>query len=297
MRFLHACLMGVLLAACVSGQERTEAAKKQKSAAEAKLTAAKIKTAVAETDDLLLFATLPEEKTKALSAAMQKTFAVAAKPLKIDPASPPWPGKLSVFVFTELRQYKAFLLDALKRAPLQRETRALELRGDTPTAIDGVGLGEKPTDAQMTAEVSGLVAAALMSRKAGVGVGTIPYSLPEWLQTGFGQACYARADATGNRLSAHKSKVKSLFNKTRGQGFRAAAVWGDTASPEGELLAVSFVEYLAFGPDADKFPTFLEAFKPGETGEAPSVGMVLTAMEWKPDALEAGWRKWVATGK
>ena len=41
------------------------------------------------------------------------------------------------------------------------------------------------------------------------------------------QACYARADATGGRLTAHKSKVKQLFNRTRGQGFTTAAVWGD----------------------------------------------------------------------
>src|SRR5206468_10863238 len=134
------------------------------------------------------------------------------------------------------RQYKTFVLDALKRPPLPRETRAVELRGDTPTAVIGVGLGEKPTEAQVTAEVCGVTAAALMSRKAGVG-GTIPFSLPDWLQTGFGQACYARADATGARLSAHKSKVRSLYNRTRGQGFKTSAVWGDAASLEGELLA------------------------------------------------------------
>ena len=295
MRFT-ACLVSLVLVGPLFAQERAEAAKKQKAVAEGKLAAAKIKAAAAETDDLLVFAMLPEEKAKALSAAMQKTYAVAAKPLKLDPASPPWPGKLSVFVFTEPRQYKTFVLDALKRPPLPRETRALELRGDTPTAIDGVGLGEKPTEAQMTAEVCGLVAAALMSRKAGVG-GTIPFSLPEWLQTGFGQACYVRFDASGSRLSAHRSKVRSLYNKTRGQGFTTAAVWGGTASAESELLAASFVEYLAFGPDADKFPAFVEAFKPGETGDAPTVAAVLEALEWKADALEAGWRKWVATGK
>src|SRR5262249_40950381 len=198
---------------------------------------------------LLVFATLPEEKTKALAAAMQKTYAVAAKPLKVDPASPPWSGKLTVFVLTGPRQYKTFVLDALKRPPLPRETQALELRGDTPTAVVGVGLGEKPTDAQVTAEVSGLVAGALVSRKAGVG-GTIPFSLPDWLQTGYGQACYARADATGNRLSAHRAKVKSLYNKTRGQGFKTSALWGDAASAENELLAAGLVEDLAFGPDA-----------------------------------------------
>src|SRR4051812_16517906 len=238
LRWLLACLLSSCLVAPSFAQERAEAAKKQKAAAEAKLTAAKFKAAAAETDDLLVFATLSEEKTKALSAAMQKTYAVAAKPLKLDPASPPWPGKLTVFVFTEPRQYKTFLLDALKRPPLPRETRALELRGDTPTAIDGVGLGEKPTYAQVTAEVSGLVAAALLSRKAGVG-GTIPFSLPDWLQTGFGQVCYARADANGSRLTAHRSKVKALYNRTRGLGFTTAAVWGGTGSTENELVAAS----------------------------------------------------------
>ena len=295
MRFA-AFVVSLVLVSPLFAQERAEAAAKQKAAAETKLTAAKIKAAAAETDDLLVFATLSEERTKSLSTAMQKTYAVAFKALKLDPASPPWSGKLSVFVFTEPRQYKGFVLDALKRSPLPRETRALELRGDTPSAIDGVGLGEKPTDAQVTAEVCGLVAGALMSRKAGVG-GSIPFSLPDWLQTGFGQAAYVRADAGGARLTAHRSKVKALYNKTRGQGFKTASVWGDTATPESELLAVSFVEYLVFGPDAEKFPAFLEAFKPGETGDAPTVAAVLTAMDWKVETLEAGWRKWVATGK
>src|SRR4051812_5056526 len=161
LRWLLACLLSSCLVAPSFAQERAEAAKKQKAAAEAKLTAAKIKAAAAETDDLLVFATMPEEKAKALSASMQRTYAVAAKPLKIDPTSPPWPGKLSVFVFNEPRQYKTFVLDALKRPPLPRETRAVELRGDTPTAVIGVGLGEKPTDTQVTAEVCGVTAAAL----------------------------------------------------------------------------------------------------------------------------------------
>lgn len=295
MRFT-ACLFSLAFVSPLVAQDQAEVAKKQKAEAEAKLKATGFKTAVAETDDLLVFTALSAEKMKALTAAMQKTYAVAVKPLKLDPASPPWPGKLSVFVFTEPRQYKTFVLDALKRPPQPRETRALELRGDTPTAVDGVGLGEKPTEAQMTAEVCGLVAAALLSRKGGVG-GTIPFDLPDWLKTGFGTACYVRADANGSRLGAHRAKVRALYGRTRGQAFTTAAVWGDVASPQGELVTASFVEYLAFGPDADKFPAFVEAFKPGETGDAPSVAAVLTAMEWKPEALEAGWRKWVATGK
>jgi hypothetical protein len=293
-------VVSLVVGLCVGpagADEKSDAAARQKSAARARLDVAKLKLTEAETDDLLLYAPVPAERMKSAATTIQKCYGTAARALGYDAKETPWTGKLTVFVVAGSRTYRTFVLDALKKLPDGNELAALELRSDAPFVVVGID-SEKPADSRVATEASIQVAAALASRKAGVGRSAITFGLPAWLRSGFGRAVFLRSDGRGSKQADHKQQVKALFNRTRGTAFQTAAVWGDAVNPQSELLTVSLVEYLAFGPAAEKFPALLAGFKPAdEDAPAPTISTVLASLEWKVEDLEAGWRKWVLTGK
>jgi hypothetical protein len=247
-----------------------------------------------ETDELIVIAPFAGEKLKKLATDVQKTYASASKILKFDAKQDPIAGKVAVYVFTDPKQHKIFLLQALKKSPRGKELYDIQLRGETPYIIVNAGADEKPTDAAVTAITCRAVGAGLLNVKAGM---TADTSLPGWLETGFGNAVMYRAEGNSAKLAAHKSKIKALAAKTRGQALTLGIVWGEGSSPDGELLVTSFTEYLVFGPGAEQFPAILTALKPGEGNDMPTIMTAFQSLEWMPTDVEAEWRKWVLTGK
>jgi hypothetical protein len=288
--------IGFILAP-LSADERSDAISLQKAAAQKKLEAARLKLTAVETEDLLLYVPVPADRIKAVAEPIQKGYTTAAKVLRYEKKVPPWTGKLAVFVVAGSRSYKDFILDALNQLPDSGEQATMDLRNDTPYLVVGFD-NEKGTESQIVGETSLQVAGVLLSRKAGVGRSSIPFSMPDWLRKGFGRAVLLRMDGSANRLMEHRGRVRSLYSRTRGLAFQTAVVWGDKTIPQSELLATSLVEYLTFGPAAEKFPAFLAGFRPQDENAAPpTTNAVLSGMEWKVEDLEAGWRKWVVTGK
>jgi hypothetical protein len=108
-----------------------------------------------------------------------------------------------------------------------------------------------------------------------------------------------RADGNTARLANHKARVRTavLGTKARPSIVRPIDVWGGLKTKDSPVIAASFVEYLMFGPDAEKFPKFLAAFKPSDDQPFPSVAAALADLQWSPEALEIGWKQWVARGK
>lgn len=297
MTLSHLSLCAVLLMLSIGfarGDEKSDAAKKQKAAADALLKSAKLTTTHAESDDLLVYSSFSEDKTKALAASAQKSYVAGRKALKVAADEKLWPGKLTVIVLPESRQYKGFVLSALKRSPTNRESFTFELRSDEPFVLIGTALGEKPTDAEMMAEAAGFVAAAVLNKKAGTGAA----GLPEWFSRGFARATHIHTEGNASKATAFHQKVKALYSKYRGNGFKPANVWDNMiASAETNTVATSFVEYLAFGPEAEQFPKLIQALKPTEESPNPTVATALAAIEWPVDSIESSWRKWIASGK
>ncbi len=275
--------------------DAADALAKQQSAVQANLKAGKVTLATAETADLIVSAPYAPERVAKLAAEVQKAYTAALKTLKYEPKDDPIAGKLAVYVITDPKAHKIFLLQALKRSPRGKEAVDRDLRGDTPQLVISAGADDKPTEASSTAQACRAVAAALLNVKAGTT--TADAGLPGWLESGFGDAVALRADGNAARLAAHAAKVKALAQKSRGQALQLKAVSGDAPSADGQLLATSFAEYLVFGPGADKFDAVLTAFKPGEGNETPTVWTAFAAADWKVDAVELAWRRWVLTGK
>lgn len=293
-------LFAALLAVIGSGpagraDDAADTLAKQREAVKANVQAGKVALATAETGELIVCAPYPAERVARLAADVQKAYAGALKALKYETKDDPVPGKLAVYVLTDPKAHKVFLLQALKRSPRGKEAVDLVLRGDAPHVVLNAGADEKPTEAGVTAQAGRAVAAALLNVKAGTTSGEA--GLPGWLETGFGNAVTLRLDGSAGRLAAHKAKVKTLTQKTQGLALSLKAVAGEVASPDADAVATSFAEYLVYGPGADKFPGILTALKPGEGNDAPTIWTALTAADWKAEDAEAGWRRWVLTGK
>ncbi len=275
-------LFALLLGTAAAADDREEAAK-------AALAAAKITTVtVAESPDLRVFATLPQAKTAALATAAQKAQSAATTALKLGEKAG-WGGKLTVYAVTDARQTRALLLFGLKQVG-NREAARVDVRSDTPSVLVGVSPGEKRSDAQLTADVQAQVATAVLVKAAGDGA-----DLPAWLRVGFGRAIQARTDGPKTQ-AALKAKLKVLADKADAK-LSPADVWAASDNPDAELLAVGFVDYLVFGPPADKFPRFLTGFKPTDEVQQPTVQTALAAAGLKPEWLADGFKAWLSGGK
>jgi hypothetical protein len=273
------------------GDDRSEAIIAQRKAAEANLAEAKLKVASAETDDLLVFANLPVAKLKPLATALQKTHAAAVKASKRTETDPLWTGKLAVYVLPDARQYKTFVQQGLKQSPAAREEYRLDTKVAPPFVVVGAGVGEKLADAQLTATASALVGAAVLDKAHDV-------VLPDWLRLGFGRAVYLRTDGpTSARMNAHRARVKALYVRTNGEAFSPWAVWGGDRVAEFDTLSTSFAEFLTYGPLAGGLPKFIGGLKPTEQNDSPTPEQATAAAGWKPEALDAGWKRWVLAGK
>lgn len=283
-----------LLGSAGRADEAADKLAKQQAAVKANLKAGKVALTTAETADLIVSAPYPAERVAKLAAEVQKAYAAAVKTLKYEPKDSPVAGKLAVYVLADPKAYKIFLLQALKKASRGKEAVEADLRSETPYLVLNAGADEKPTEAGAAAQASRAVAVAVLSIKAGT-TGTA--GLPTWVETGFGNAVALRAEGNAGKLAAHAGKVKALVAKSRGAALQLKAVYGDAPSADADLVTTSFLEYLVYGPGAEKFPELLTALKTSEGGEAPTLWTAFTTLEWKPETVEAAWRKWAVTGK
>jgi hypothetical protein len=294
-------LLGSLLAALAVGSPRDASAQdndkelvaKAKAAARENLKKCKIdKPTVVETDRLIVAGSIPAEKAKALGAVLEKTLTVARKAAKYEDKEPGWKGKLTVYFLPDGEEFKAFMRRVLQTTP---EGGYADLRAEVPLVVDPADLPGKPTDADLYAATAARVAGELLRAK-----GTGTQVVPGWLRDGFGRVTAMRAEGlTSKRYAAYKKTAQAaVFGKT-GKPATLEEVWSDAQSARGELLANSFAEFLAYGPRANDFGKVIDALRPSEAVQNPTVQQHgFEALGWKDQAApDAAWKRWVATGK
>jgi hypothetical protein len=267
---------------------------KQKKQAGANLKQAEIANAVTvETDDLIVCATLPEDRAKTLAAGLQKCYLTARKPLGYEEKEQPWTGKLTYYFVTEPRQFKTFMRAVVGESPRDSEYH-FALKGDAPYVLDLAEVSSPAAQPEMFGEAGALVAVAVLNAKTGSGV-----TLPDWARMGFGRAVSLRAEGPNSpRVTAYRSRAKSAVLGGSGKPpAKLSDVWDGTGR-DGPVLATSLMDFLAFGPKAADFPKVVSALKPGDNNTPPALPMALetaTGMKWMD--LELAWKKWVQSGK
>jgi hypothetical protein len=291
---------GLLACLCLASSAFAQASpadvlKKQKATADDQIKTAKLgKVATVETESLLVYSTLTEDKLKPIAEYAEKVFDTTCATLKYDDKKKPFPGKLAVFVLADrTKEYVPFVKLVEQRSGKidAEESFSMRLRGDEPGVTVSLASSTKFSEAALREETGKTIAAAVLDMKAGAPA--VPFSLPTWLQDGFARAMQYKTEPTGKAAQAHRTKVAALFTKAKIATFTASDTWADAKNTNTATLQTSLVEYMVFGPEAAKFEKVLNGFKPSDENRDPNSMTALTGAEWKPEDLDVVWKKWV----
>ena len=118
--------------------------------------------------------------------------------------------------------------------------------------------------------------------------------LPYWFKEAFARAIRMRTDSRSgtNDRAAIRRVVLS-----RAKVVKPADAWADADSPEKAIVALSLVDFLAFGPESAKFASVLSGLRPSDENANPTVESALKSAGFTPEGLEKAWKKWAQTGK
>lgn len=247
---------------------------------------------IVETSDLIVCSSMPETKVKPFADAAQKAVSVARENLKYEKGEMLFSSKLAIYVFTDQSELKMFIRTVEQRRP-EMDTYSIVLRGSTPHVAICPDAGTKRVDAELSANAACWAAAAVLNKKIGVTAGA---SIPEWLQIGYGRACSMRGDSQVKQ-AAFRSKMKSIVSSRSKTVVWAKSLWDGTKLTDRDLVATSFVEYLAFGPIADKFVGFVRAAKGTPDDDQPTIDYAIASLDTTADNLDVAWKTWIVKGK
>lgn len=250
------------------------------------------KPTIFETDNFVIAGSMPEAKARALGATLEKAQAVARKAAKYDEKEFAWKGKLVVYFLPEGDEFKSFMRRVLQTSP---EGMHLDFRAEPAFVVDPADVPGKPTDADLYFRTAARIAGEHLRAK-----GTGTQMIPEWLRDGFGRVAAMRAEGTTTkRYQAYKTAARKVALGAVGVKPPAIGdVGADAKSAAGEALANSVAEFLAFGPKAADFGKFIEALRPSEENQNPTLQNGFETLGWKDQAMaDAAWKKWVQTGK
>jgi hypothetical protein len=271
--------MALTFSSALRADDRSELLAKQKAAAEEnwkKMEFGKSASS-AETPNFLIYARLPEAKTKTLGAALEKLFATAGKALKFDDKERPWPGKLVVYVVPERGDFASLMRKVVKKSPGEDDASFSEVRGDDAILVVGAPKADQ-VDAEEQAKME--LTTMLLKRKMGAG------EPPPWVQIGFAKASVYRAATKAKPPVRAPAGVPLNYMWAEGGNAKIVANY-----------ATYVIDYMAYGPIADSFATFVAALRPGEGGTAPSMNDALASIKMTEATLEYCARRWIKPSK
>jgi hypothetical protein len=232
-----------------------------------------------ETTHLLIFGRVPGKDLKEIAPTLEKQFDTAREALALDPKDL-WPGKLTVFLVPDAKDYAAFIRRVEKRYPEEGELGSASVRKDPPHVVGGPP--RLAVDLAVEAEAGAQIANALLQKK----FGTV---IPSWVRTGFGRATVTQTAAKAARAAEHRRVLSAISKKKR----KAKDAWGPLDDDEASLIRGSVIEYLAYSGRTKKFLPFLEGFRPTEQRPEPTAEDALKATEIAPERLHLLWLKWL----
>lgn len=249
-----------------------------------------------ETESFLFYAskTFDREQLKEWGATYDELLKETRKALALegDGKKPMWLGKMAIYLFEDRRDYNSFVRGVLKKRPQDVGTGAYSLRTEEafvtatkPTSKDEPSVDVSTADQLIT---------AIFQKFAGEN-----NAIPDWVMQGFVTATTWRTadnEMLKKKTEADRKKVLALLNRKPARSCKE--IFGGTVSGEDAyLLRGSLIEYLAYGPDADKFPALLKAFRPEMPNQGPKpIDAVLATIKLYPEKLDRVWINWVKAG-
>jgi hypothetical protein len=234
-----------------------------------------------ETKHLLVYAPQAWEKQfPTLGTALEKQFDLAWGALQFADKTDDLPGKVTVYLFAEREPFTAFVRRVEKRRVRPEDEGTFSAAdADLHAAAGPPRKGGFPVEAMAGEQIAGL----LLTRKAGKNT-----PLPSWLMSGFGRATYCRAYPNTKVVLDDRKRAARLARSRS-----AADVWNATAdAADMDTLAGSLVDFLAYGPGAAKFPSFVVGFQPGENMDSRTAAQAMEAAGLKGDVIDRRWKAW-----
>jgi hypothetical protein len=228
--------------------------------------------------EMVLIGTFPNDRLKSLMEIGQKSAEQAMKALKFEKDEKPFSEKLRVFILPSKGSFLTFLRSIEQRRIEGSETDSIDLRRDPPhVAI----LIEDAKPGLVDTTFGNLIAAAVLRSKSSPGV------VPNWFRDGFTK--YVQIKGNPKVAAVDKPNQRKLvLARTR----KVSDAWNHSDPKEQVLIAASLIEFLATGPDADKFSKIVGGFRPNEDNEIPDFDGVLKTAGIGWDKLETSWKAW-----
>lgn len=238
-----------------------------------------------ETEHFLLYGKAADKTLKDVGAYLERVRAAAWKALELG-KDRPWPGKMSVFLIPDKRDYRAAVRAVARRLPEKDERGRFAYKTDTPHVLAGPGdeAHELPVDLQAGAQL----AAALVLVKGGE-------TVPEWIVEGFGRASAFRAAPAA--LQAAERRRAFAVAVTNKRAAKDAWTSGGLRGDEAPVLRGSLIDYLVYSGRSARFLPILMGFRPQENQPNPTTEMALMSANVAPDRLNEVWQKWVRATK
>lgn len=276
------------------GQTRDELASKQLKAAQDNLKLIDIeKPVVVSTTDLIIISSITPQRTNAYATLAQKVYTAASTALKYGPMAPPWPGKLTVYLFGERDQYASFSRKVLQQRPGVRDAYKLMLKEKNPAILAIVANDPAKREAELIREPALAVGLGLLQQI--VDTPTQSTELPDWITLGFRNVIQYKVEP-GTASAAYRKQLKALVAKSVRNPKPPSAwdVWAAQPPKDYEVLATGLTEYLLTGLADDQFNKFLRGFKGSEEQPNPNAETALGLISLDKEKLDTAWKAWIA---
>jgi hypothetical protein len=278
----------IAIATFAFGQDKKPTAEKLQEMATDALKKSDVKDArVAVSDNLIVGSALPEAKAKAMADSLQKTYVAASKVLKFENEEIK-NTRIILYSFAELDNFKQFQRSVLKVRPDDDEFAIFDIKADVPFIAVSARRGDKNPNFEVLA--ANEICRALLQKKGGNA------RLTEWMKDGFARAVQMRVNP--GSVGTDRSTVMRMaprLAKTAKANPVVDKAWSGTGK-EKDLVAASLMDFLTYGPGAEKLSNVLNGLIPSDGTTDPNFGMALMAADWMLEDLDRAWRDWLAKG-
>jgi hypothetical protein len=287
-RILLSLTLSITLPSLALGQAKAPTPEQLREMAADAMKKAEAKDAhVASSDNLIVAATMPEAKVKALAESLQKTYALASKVLKFQDEEVK-AMRIVMYVFDEVDNFRQFQRSVLKVRPDDSEFAIYDVRSDTPYIVVSARRGERNPKFDVMA--GNELCRALIAKKGGNA------RLTEWMKDGFARAVQMRSNPSS--VGTDRSMVARMAPRLPKNAKANPVVdkaWSGSGKDK-DLVAASLMDFLTFGPGAEKLDSILNGLIPSDGNDNPSIAMALMGADWMLADLDRAWRDWIAKG-
>jgi hypothetical protein len=227
-----------------------------------------------------------EIKVRSLATKMDAHFNALKTTLGGPMKKTIFPGKITVYLFTEKKNINSLIRSVEKKRPSDVGLGSFYLKGEA-THITACTPASKEDPSQEQQALNQLFEATLTK------FGGDNHGIPEWLVVGLMDATGWEADS--KRRDKEFNEVKAVADHKKAPKNTRDLFENKLTGRELYLIRTSLASYFAYGPGQEKFPELLRAFK-GERNRPKTLDEAIGSVDLNQTTLNRRWLVWVRKG-